>query len=282
MIRSKGHCNTMGTASTMAVMAEALGTTIPGVAGTPAPDSRLLEHAHAAGRLAVEMVAGGTAAQRRHHDRVVPQRDRRVGGHRRIHQRCRAPVGDRRPAWGSTCSWRTSIGSVRSVPLLVNVQPAGTYLMDDMYRAGGLLAVLREVKDLLDPTALTVTGQPLTDYLGDTQIWDEDVILPSERAADGQCRHRRAPRHPCAQRRVIKPAAASKDLLVHRGRAVVFDSIEDFHARIDDPDLDIDETCVMVLRGCGPKGYPGMPEAANTPLPAKLLASRCTGHDPDL
>ncbi len=112
MIRSKGHCNTMGTASTMAVMAEALGTTIPGVAGTPAPDSRLLEHAHAAGRLAVEMVAGRAAAQRRHHDGVVPQRDRRAGGHRRIHQRCRAPAGDRRAGWGSTCGWRTSTGSV--------------------------------------------------------------------------------------------------------------------------------------------------------------------------
>jgi dihydroxy-acid dehydratase len=163
------------------------------------------------------------------------------------------------------------IGS--SVPLLVNVQPAGTYLMDDMYRAGGLLAVLREVKDLLDPTALTVTGDPVTDYLGDAQIWDEDVIHRRsaplmDDAGIAVLRGTLAP-----DGAVIKPAAASKDLLVHRGRAVVFDSIEDFHARIDDPDLDIDETCVMVLRGCGPKGYPGMPEAANTPLPAKLLAN---------
>jgi dihydroxyacid dehydratase/phosphogluconate dehydratase len=161
----------------------------------------------------------------------------------------------------------------RAVPLLVNVQPAGTYLMDDMYRAGGLLAVLREVQDLLDPTAVTVTGRPLTDYLGDAQIWDEDVIRPRnaplmDNAGIAVLRGTLAPNGA-----VIKPAAASKELLVHRGRAVVFDSIEDFHARIDDPDLDVDETCVMVLRGCGPKGYPGMPEAANTPLPAKLLAA---------
>ena len=145
--------------------------------------------------------------------------------------------------------------------------------MDDMYRAGGLLAVLREVKDLLDPTALTVTGRPLTDYLGEARIWDEDVIHRRsaplmDDAGIAVLRGTLAPNGA-----VIKPAAASKELLVHRGRAVVFDSIEDFHARIDDPDLDIDETCVMVLRGCGPKGYPGMPEAANTPLPAKLLAA---------
>src|SRR5215207_3273214 len=163
----------------------------------------------------------------------------------------RSPAG-----WGSSCGWRTSIGS--AVPLLVNLQPAGTYLMDDMYRAGGLLAVLREVQDLLDPTAVTVTGRPLRDYLGDARIWDEDVIRPRkaplmDNAGIAVLRGTLAP-----DGAVIKPAAASKELLVHRGRAVVFDSIEDFHARIDDPDLDIDETCVMVLRGCGPKGYPGM------------------------
>jgi dihydroxy-acid dehydratase len=145
--------------------------------------------------------------------------------------------------------------------------------MDDMYRAGGLLAVLREVRDLLDPAAVTVTGRPLTDYLEDARIWDEDVIRPRsaplmDNAGIAVLRGTLAPNGA-----VIKPAAASKELLVHRGRAVVFDSIEDFHARIDDPALDIDETCVMVLRGCGPKGYPGMPEAANTPLPAKLLAA---------
>jgi dihydroxy-acid dehydratase len=272
MIRSKGHCNTMGTASTMAVMAEALGTTIPGVAGTPAPDSRLLEHAHAAGRLAVEMVQ----EQRRLSDVVtLPSFHNAIvalaatGGSTNAVVHLLAIAG--RLGIELRLEDFDRIGS--AVPLLVNVQPAGTYLMDDMYRAGGLLAVLREVKDLLDPAAVTVTGRPLTDYFEDARIWDEDVIHRRnaplmDNAGIAVLRGSLAPNGA-----VIKPAAASKDLLVHRGRAVVFDSIEDFHARIDDPDLDIDETCMMVLRGCGPKGYPGMPEAANTPLPAKLLVA---------
>jgi dihydroxy-acid dehydratase len=157
------------------------------------------------------------------------------------------------------------------VPLLVNLQPSGKYLMDDFFRAGGLLSVLREVSDLLDPSALTVTGRPLVDYLDDAQIWDHDVI-----------RSRATPQQPDAGivvlrgnlapgGAIIKPAAASAHLLQHRGQAVVFDSIEDMHARIDDPDLDVDADSVLILRGCGPKGYPGMPEVANMPLPKKLL-----------
>ena len=158
------------------------------------------------------------------------------------------------------------------VPLLLNLQPAGRYLMDDLHRAGGLLAVLREVADLLDPAAVTVTGKPLVDYLPDVQIWDDDVIRRrdaplQDNAGIAVLRGTLAP-----DGAVIKPAAASKELLVHRGRAVVFDSIEELHARLDDPDLDIDETCVLVLGGCGPKGYPGMPEAASTPIPPKLVA----------
>jgi dihydroxy-acid dehydratase len=157
------------------------------------------------------------------------------------------------------------------VPLLVNLQPAGAYLMDDLYRAGGFLAVLREVRDLLDPEALTVTGRPLVEHLEDAQIWDADVIHgradPLILAAGiSVVRGSLAPGGA-----IIKAAAASPHLLKHRGRAVVFDSIEDFHARIDDPDLDIDENSVMVLRGCGPRGYPGMPEVSNMPLPTKLL-----------
>ena len=154
--------------------------------------------------------------------------------------------------------------------------------MEDFHRAGGLLAVLREVRDLLDPAALTVTGRPLVSYLDDAPIWDPEVI-----------RGRAAPLLPDAgiavlygnlapNGAVIKPAAASPELLTHRGRAVVFDTIEDMHARIDDPALDVDADSVLVLRGCGPKGYPGMPEVANMPLPTKLLAAGCSGHGPGL
>jgi dihydroxy-acid dehydratase len=270
MIRSKGHCNTMGTASTMALVAEALGTVLPGLAGTPAPDARLLEAAHETGRLAVELVRTDrrpstflTAAS--FHNAIVALAA--IGGSTNAVVHLLAIAG--RLGIELTIDDFDRIGA--NVPLLVNLQPAGQYLMDDLYRAGGFLAVLREVRDLLDPTALTITGKPLVDYLDDAQIWDPEVITPRDSALQpaagiSMLRGSLAPGGA-----IIKPAAASPHLLKHRGRAVVFDSIEDFRARIDDPDLDIDADSVMVLRGCGPKGYPGMPEVANMPLPTKLL-----------
>jgi dihydroxy-acid dehydratase len=157
------------------------------------------------------------------------------------------------------------------VPLLVDLQPAGKHLMEDFHRAGGLLAVLREVQDLLDPDALTVTGKPLVAQLGDAQIWDESVIRSRNEPLQADAGIAVLYGNLAPDGAVIKPAAASAHLLQHRGKAVVFDSIEDFHARIDDPDLDVDADSVLVLRGCGPKGYPGMPEVANLPLPTKLL-----------
>jgi dihydroxy-acid dehydratase len=270
MIRSRGHCNTMGTASTMALVAEALGTIIPGIAGTPAPDSRLLEAAHSTGRFAVQLVADDRRpstflTRANFHNAIVALAA--IGGSTNAVVHLLAIAG--RLGIELTIDDFDRIGA--NVPLLVNLQPAGKYLMDDLYRAGGFLAVLREVRDLLDPTALTVTGQPLTDYLDDARIWDADVITPRNQAllpsaGISVLRGSLAPGGA-----IIKPAAASPHLLKHRGRAVVFDSIEDFHARIDDPDLDIDADSVMVLRGCGPKGYPGMPEVSNMPLPKKLL-----------
>jgi dihydroxy-acid dehydratase len=270
MIRSRGHCNTMGTASTMALLAEALGTVVPGVAGTPAPDSRLLEAAHATGRLAVEMVA----ADRRPSTFVTEASFRNaivalaaIGGSTNAVVHLLAIAG--RLGVELTLDDFDRIGS--SVPVLVDLLPAGRFLMDDLHRAGGLLAVLREVRDLLDPTALTVTGTPLVDFLDDAPIWDADVIRPRSAplVAEGGIAVLRGNLAPTGA--VIKPAAASPHLLRHRGRAVVFDSIEDFTARIDEPDLDVDADSVLVLRGCGPRGYPGMPEVANLPLPRKLL-----------
>ena len=270
MIRSRGHCNTMGTASTMGLLAEALGTVLPGLAGTPAPDSRLLEGAHATGRLIVELVA----ADRRpstilssgsFHNAIVALAA--IGGSTNAVVHLLAIAG--RLGIDLTVDDFDRIGA--HVPLLVNLQPAGAYLMDDLYRAGGQLAVLNEVSDLLDPEAITVTGRPLVEYLDGASVWDrevihvrEDPLLPD--AGIAVLRGNLAPRGA-----LIKPAAASPHLLQHRGRAVVFDSIEDFHARIDDPELDVDADSVLVLRGCGPKGYPGMPEVSNMPLPRKLL-----------
>ena len=271
MIRSRGHCNTMGTASTMALVAEALGTVVPGVAGTPAADSRLLEAAHGTGRLVVEMVA----ADRRPStflthasfaNAIVTMAA--VGGSTNAVVHLLAIAG--RLGIDLALDDFDRIGS--HVPLLVDLQPAGRFLMDDFYRAGGLLAVLREVRDLLDPTAVTVTGRPLVDYLDAAPLWDAEVIRPRGQPLlnEGGIAVLHGNLAPAGA--IIKPAAASSHLIQHRGRALVFDSIEDFHARIDDPELDVDANTVLVLRGCGPKGYPGMPEVSNMPLPRKLLA----------
>lgn len=270
MISGKGHCNTMGTASTMGLMAEALGMTIPGVAGTPASDAHLLEHAYETGRLIVEGIREG-----RRPSTIMTKGSFRnaivalaaIGGSTNAVVHLLAIAG--RLGIALTLEDFDEIGS--SVPLLVNLQPSGQYLMDDFHRAGGFLPVLNEVKDLLDPTALTVTGRPLVGYLDDSGIWDSDVIRAREsplalEAGIAVLRGNLAPGGA-----IVKPAAASPELLSHRGKAVVFDSIEDMHARIDDPDLEVDADSILVLRGCGPKGYPGMPEVANMPLPKKLL-----------
>ncbi|MEV2212102.1 IlvD/Edd family dehydratase [Streptomyces sp. NPDC050997] len=270
MIRSRGHCNTMGTASTMALVAEALGTVVPGVAGTPAPDSRLLEAAHDTGRLAVDLVAADRRprtflTKASFHNAIVALAA--VGGSTNAVVHLLAIAG--RLGVDLTLDDFDRIGS--RVPVLVDLLPAGRFLMDDFHRAGGLLAVLREVRDLLDPDALTVTGKPLVDHLDDAPIWDSEVIRTRSEplVAEGGIAVLRGNLAPAGA--LIKPAAASPHLLRHRGRALVFDSIEDFHARVDDPDLDVDADSVLVLRGCGPKGYPGMPEVSNMPLPRKLL-----------
>src|SRR4051794_15822687 len=270
MIRSRGHCTTMGTASTMAVVAEALGTVVPGLAGTPAADSRLLEGAHETGRLAVELVAAGrrpsTLLTRGSFLNAIVALAA-VGGSTNAVVHLLAIAG--RAGVELSLDDFDTTGS--GVPLLVDLQPAGRFLMEDLHRAGGLLAVLAQVRDLLDPEALTVTGRPLVAYLDEAPIWDPQVIraraeplLPD--AGIAVLRGNLAP-----SGAVIKPAAASSHLLEHRGPAVVFDSVEDLHHRIDDPALDVDENSVLVLRGCGPKGYPGMPEVANLPLPQRLL-----------
>ncbi|MEV4887903.1 dihydroxy-acid dehydratase [Nonomuraea sp. NPDC055795] len=263
MIRSRGHCNTMGTASTMACVAEALGMTIPGTAGTPAADSRLLERAHASGALAVELVR----EDRR--PRAVMTRPSflnaivtlaAIGGSTNAVVHLLAIAGRLGVELSLDDFDRTGAG----VPLLADLQPAGRHLMDDLFRAGGLRAVLHQVEDLLDPAARTVTGRPLTDHLGDAPIWDAGVIRPRTDpllpdAGIAVLRGNLAP-----DGAVIKPAAASPELLRHRGRAIVFDSVEDLHTRLDT--VDADEDSVLVLRGCGPKGYPGMPEVGNLPL----------------
>jgi dihydroxy-acid dehydratase len=270
MIRSRGHCNTMGTASTMAIVAEALGMVLPGTAGIPAPDSRLLQAAHETGRLVVELVESdrrpsAVLTRGAFHNAIVTLAA--VGGSTNAVLHLLAFAG--RVGVELTLEDFDRIGS--HVPLLVDLQPSGRFLMEDFHRAGGLAAVLREISDLLDPDAITITGRPLVEHLGEAPIWDAEVIRTRaeplvEEAGIAILRGSLAP-----DGAVIKPSAASAHLLSHTGPAVVFDSIEDFHARIDDPDLPVTADSVLVLRGCGPRGYPGMPEVANMPLPRKLL-----------
>ncbi|MDQ2737095.1 MAG: dihydroxy-acid dehydratase [Actinomycetota bacterium] len=270
MIRSKGHCNTMGTASTMALVAEALGTIMPGLAGTPAPDARLLEMSHQTGCLAVQMVKDqrrpSTFLTRGSFLNAIVALAA-IGGSTNAVVHLLAIAGRLGIPLTLDDFDRTGAG----VPLLVDLLPAGRFLMDDLYRAGGFLAVLREVRDLLDPEALTVTGKPLVSYLDDAPIWDAEVIRSRATPLQADAGIAVLYGNLAPAGAVIKPAAATPGLLTHRGRAVVFDTIEDLHARIDDPDLDVDADSVLVLRGCGPKGYPGMPEVANMPLPTKLL-----------
>ena len=270
MIRSKGHCNTMGTASTMAVMAEALGMTIPGFAGTPAPDARLLSMSHESGNLIVKMVA----EDRRPSD--IMTKDAfinaivsiaAVGGSSNSVLHMLAIAG--RLSVDLTLEDFDAAGS--GVPVLANLQPSGKFLMDDLYRAGGLLSLLAEIKDLLRPEPITVTGLPLLTYLENKPVYDDTVIRPRKsplmaNAGIAVLRGNLAPRGA-----IIKPSAATPELLVHTGPAVVFDSVEDMKARIDDPNLDVTASSVLVLRGCGPQGYPGMPEVGNMPIPRKLL-----------
>ena len=270
MIRSKGHCNTMGTASTMAVVAEALGMTIPGFAGTPAADARLLSLSHETGRLIVDMIA----RDRKPSDIMTKESFLNaivavaaVGGSTNSVMHLLAIAG----RLGIDLTLDDFDAEGRGVPVMANLQPSGMFLMDDLHRAGGVLALLSQVKDLLHPEPITVTGVPLVEYLVGRPVYDEAVILPREAplmedAGIAVLRGNLAPRGA-----IIKPAAATPALLQHVGPAVVFDSIEDMRARIDDPDLDVTADSVLVLRGCGPRGYPGMPEVGNMPLPRKLL-----------
>ncbi|MCI9888777.1 dihydroxy-acid dehydratase [Micrococcales bacterium 31B] len=267
MIRSKGHCNTMGTASTMSLLAESLGMITPGLAGVPAADARLLAGAHEAGRLVARTTLRPRDVMTRasFHNAIVALAA--LGGSTNAVVHLLALAG--RLGVDLSLDDFDRIGS--AVPLLVNLQPSGEYLMEDFHRAGGLLAVLREVRHLLDDSALTITGQPLVAYLDEPRIYDPAVLRSfaeplQEAAGIAVLRGNLAPGGA-----VIKPSAATPALLQHRGRALVFDSVEDLHARIDDPLLEVDADTVLVLRGCGPKGYPGMPEVANLPLPQKLL-----------
>lgn len=272
MSRSPGSCNTMGTASTMASMAEALGMALSGNAAIPAVDSRRRVMSQITGRRIVQMVK----------DDLKPS-DIMTKAAFENAIRTNAAIG------GSTnavihllaIAGRVSVDLSLDdwdrcgcdVPTIVNLLPSGKHLMEEFFFAGGLPVVIKRLGEdgLLNKDALTVSGGSIWDEVKDVHNWNDDVILPRDKALTKSggvavLRGNLAPKGA-----VLKPSAASPDLMVHRGRAVVFENIEDYKARVDLDDLDIDETCVMVLKNCGPRGYPGMAEVGDMALPAKLL-----------
>jgi dihydroxy-acid dehydratase len=275
MSRSAGHCMTMGTASTMASMVEALGMGLPQNAAIPAVDSRRYVLAQQAGRRIVEMVHEDLRISRiltREAFENAIRVNAAIGGSSNFVLHMLAIAG--RVGVKLTLDDFDRVG--HELPLLVDIQPSGKFLMEDFYYAGGVPAVVRELADVIHRDAITVNGKTLGDNTADAPCWNREVIRERanpirEHAGLAVVRGNLAPNGA-----VIKPSAATPGLLKHRGRAVVFESIEDFKARIDRPDLEIDETSVMVLKGAGPKGYPGMPEVGNMPLPPKLLARGIT------
>ncbi len=270
MNRSAGHCMTMGTASTMACMVEALGMSLPGNAAIPAPDTRRNRLAQLSGRRIVQMVEEDLGMEKiltRDAFENAIRINAAVGGSTNAVMHLLAIAG-RIGVDLALDDW-DRIGS--AMPCLANLQPSGHYLMEDFYYAGGLPAVMVEIRHLLHLSAMTVNGRTIGQNIEDAPCYNRDVIRSidqpfKDKAGIAVLKGNLAP-----DGAVIKPAAASPHLLKHRGRAVAFESIEDFHARIDDPELDIDESCVMVLKNCGPRGYPGMAEVGNMPLPTKIL-----------
>ena len=277
MSRSAGSCNTMGTASTMACMAESLGVSLPHNAAIPAVDSRRYVLAHMSGMRIVDMVKEDLTLGK------ILTRDAFINAIRTI-----AAIGGSTNAVIHLKAIAQRIGVEldledwqqygRHVPTIVNLQPSGQYLMEEFFYAGGLPPVLRALgeHDLLNRDCLTANGKPIWDNVKDSPCYNEEVIRPFDKAlvqSGGLCilRGNLAPRGA-----VLKPSAATPELMRHRGRAVVFDNIEDYRARIEDDNLDIDKDCIMVLRNCGPKGYPGMAEVGNMGLPPKLLKQGVT------
>jgi dihydroxy-acid dehydratase len=275
MHRSHGHCMTMGTASTMASMVEALGLGLPGNAAYPAVDGRRNVIARMAGRRIVDMV---------HEDQLIGDILTRPAFENAI--KTLAAIGGSTNAVIHLIAIAGRLGVKLTIddferlasemPCLVNLQPSGEHLMEDFCYAGGVPAVMKEIAPTLHLDHVTASGKTVRENIADAQNWDPRVIKTMAQpfkahAGISVLRGNLAPRGA-----VIKPSAATPALMVHKGRAVVFEDSDDFHKRIDDPNLDVDENCILVLKNCGPKGYPGMAEVGNMPLPPKVLKKGIT------
>jgi dihydroxy-acid dehydratase len=275
MSRSAGHCMTMGTASTMATMVEALGLTLPGASAIPAVDSRKKVMAHLSGNRIVEMVNENLKMSdiltRKAFENAI-KISSAVGGSTNLVIHLIALAG--RIGVDITLDDFDFLGS--NMPLLLNLMPSGKYLMEDFFYAGGLPVIIDQLKDIIHSDALTINGKTIGENCKGAVCYNRDVIAPIDKPLKVKAGIAVLKGNLCENGAVIKPSATSGKLLKHRGRAVVFENIEDYHARVDDPELDIDENCIMVLKGAGPVGYPGMPEVGNLELPEKLIKKGVT------
>ena len=275
MSRSAGHCMTMGTASTMDTMVEALGLTLPGASAIPAVDSRKKVMAHLSGNRIVAMVNENLKMSdiltRKSFENAI-KINSAVGGSTNLVIHLIALAG--RIGVNLTLDDFDHLGS--DMPLLLNLMPSGKYLMEDYYYAGGLPVIIDQLKDVIHSESLTINGKTLGENCKGAVCYNRDVIAETDRPIKQKAGIVVLKGNLCENGAVIKPSATSGKLLKHKGRAVVFENIEDYHSRIDDPELDIDENSVMVLKGAGPVGYPGMPEVGNLELPEKLIKKGIT------
>ncbi|MBM3536016.1 MAG: dihydroxy-acid dehydratase [Alphaproteobacteria bacterium] len=273
--RSSGHCNTMGTASSMASLVESIGMGMPMNAAIPAADARRYSLAHMAGRRIVQMVHEdlrmSKVLKKENFENAIMVNGA-IGGSTNAVVHLLAIAG--RMGIDITLDDWDRLG--REIPCLVNLMPSGKYLMEDFYYAGGLPAVIRELEPYINKDALTVNGKTLWENCKDAPNWNRDVVFPLKKPFKKLGGIAVLSGNLCPNGAILKPSAASPHLMKHKGRAVVFESIEDYHDRIEDPKLDIDENCVMVLKYCGPKGYPGMAEVGNMGLPPKVLKKGIT------
>ena len=270
MSRTPGTCMTMGSASTMACLMEAMGLALPFNATAPAVDARRRRIAQESGRLIVEMVNKDIRLSKLVTRKALENAVRilaAIGGSTNAVLHLLALAGRLGVPLTLADFDRLSGG----VPLLVDLQPSGRFLMEDLHYAGGLPAVMKELLPLLHVDAGTVWGQTLGESVATAECYNRQVIRTLAEPANPVSGIWVLQGNLCPNGAVIKPSAASSSLFCHRGPAVVFESIEDLRQRIDDPQLDVDENSILVLKGCGPKGYPGMPEVGNMPLPRKLL-----------
>lgn len=275
MCRSRGHCAVMGTASTMASMVESLGLSLPHNAAIPAADARRKVLAHLSGMRAVQMVRenlrmSDILTKKAFENAIIV--NAAIGGSTNFIIHLLAIAG----RVGVDLSLEDFDRLSKNVPLVANLQPSGKYFMEDLYYAGGIPAVMKELEKFLNNDCVTANGKTVRENFEKEESYNREVIATVDQPINPLSGVAVLKGNLCENGAVIKPSAASPHLLKHSGKAVVFEDIDDFKKRIDDPALDVDENSVLVLKNVGPKGYPGMPEVGNMGIPTKLLAKGVT------